>query len=87
MDIAGPFKSGEDQVTKQPRYILVSCVTVPVEGGVPLTEGLQALQKKKLPRKTRVEFPMEKEDDKEQHGQLEEDPVMAVQDEGPEDGA
>ena len=87
MDIAGPFKPGEDQVVKQPRYILVSCVTVPVEGGVPLTEGLQALQKKKLPRRTRVEFRLEKEDDKEQHGRLEEDPVMAVQDEGPKDGA
>ena len=87
MDIAGPFKPGEDQVMKQPRYILVSCVTVPVEGGVPLTEGLQALQKKKLPRRTRVEFPLEREEDKERYGPLVEDPVVAAQEEGSEGGA
>lgn len=49
IDIVGPFIPGVDQEINGPRYGLVAVYSVPVNGGVPLPEGLTELRNQVVP--------------------------------------
>ena len=44
VDLTGPFMEGVDQEVRKPRYMMVGTVTVPVDVGGPLPEGLRSLK-------------------------------------------
>ena len=41
LDLAGPFRHGHDAEVNQPRYFLVSTITIPVDEAGPVVEGLR----------------------------------------------
>ena len=45
MDLAGPFRKGHDAEVNQPRYFLVSTITIPVDEKGPVVEGLADLRR------------------------------------------
>ena len=48
LDVAGPFIEGHDQELRAPRYFLVGTVTIPVQEGAPLVQGLQELPRSNI---------------------------------------
>lgn len=47
LDLTGPFQEGQDQETNGCKYLMVAAVTIPIEEGQPLPEGLRNMNFKK----------------------------------------
>ena len=74
VDLCGPFQEGQDQEHVKAKYMLMASVTIPVNKGEPLVQGLKDLGHKLLLKK-----PCTTED--EEPGAGEQDVELQIEDE------